>query len=532
MHDQTEIKATGSRSGAITDRLVECAEHTALIICDMTEPDTIILNVSPGTEQLSGFSRAELIGHSALSFLHQEIRDEYRRIRKKLIEHGKGITTHVQVCKRNGKHFPAQMTLDPLRDQQDHIVGILITLVDISQEAKSTTILQHSQDNFKLLFNKINDFLFVASKTGKLLHWNTAIETRLHYTPEQLSTFHIADLHPTERHDQAVQAFREMVAGSRNSAFLPLQTAEGELIPTEIRTVYGQWNNEDAIFGLSRDISKQLQAEEQLWHYRERLEELVEHRTQQLQKLNENLEKEIIEHKRTEQALKNGREALRALSARLQNVREDERTNIARTIHDELGSALTGLKMDIAWLERKFAAEPPEHIRHRTSEMQTDIDQTIQLVRKLSTELRPGVLDTVGLIGAMEWQTEEFKKRTNARCVLKLQENIQLDPERATAIFRIFQEILTNITRHAEASSVRITAEEHETALVLEVTDNGKGMSKEQITGPEAIGILGMRERAHVFGGDIKISSIPAKGTTISVRIPLSPDISTTGKIS
>lgn len=235
---------------------------------------------------------------------------------------------------------------------------------------------------------------------------------------------------------------------------------------------------------------------------------------------------DITERKRAEEQLKNSREKLRALSAHLQSVREEERTRIAREIHDELGQELTGLKIDLSWLAKRLSEQSHTTTRavllDKIKSMSESIDTTIQSVRRISSELRPGVLDAFGLTAAIEWQTQEFQNRTGINCEHTLpSENIVLEQDRSTAMFRIFQEILTNVARHADATRVNLSMKQDAGDLVLEMRDNGRGITEAEISDNQSLGLLGMRERALLLGGEINISGIQGKGTEVTVRIPL-----------
>jgi PAS domain S-box-containing protein len=230
---------------------------------------------------------------------------------------------------------------------------------------------------------------------------------------------------------------------------------------------------------------------------------------------------DITERKQTEAQLNRSFGQLRALAARLQSVREEERSNVAREIHDELGQALTAIKIELTSLLFEW---PSEHKpSKRVASITGLVDQTIQSVRKISTELRPGILDALGLVAAVEWAAEDFETRTGTRCRVDTpKEPLQISPERATAIFRIFQETLTNITRHADATEVRVRLARENHSLILDVQDNGVGVSEEQLSAGESLGILGMRERALLLGGEFLVSGAPNQGTRVQVRVPLS----------
>jgi PAS domain S-box-containing protein len=229
---------------------------------------------------------------------------------------------------------------------------------------------------------------------------------------------------------------------------------------------------------------------------------------------------DITDRKKAEDDLKDSYEQLRNLSEHLQSIREEERTNIAREIHDELGQALTVLKIDISMIGNKLY---PDHkpLVEKTASMMERIDDTIQVVKKICTELRPTVLDHFGLSAAIEWQAEDFQKRTGINCKVSFHpEDIVLDQDISIVIFRIFQEALTNIMRHADATEVKASLKAKDGMITLEVIDNGKGITEEEITNSSSFGLLGIRERVNFLGGNVTISGISNKGTAIKVTIP------------
>ena len=235
----------------------------------------------------------------------------------------------------------------------------------------------------------------------------------------------------------------------------------------------------------------------------------------------ERLEQRQAESDRAAREIRHSREQLRNLSAHLQSVREEERTRMAREIHDELGQSLTALKMDVSWLNKRLP-EVDEGFKSKLSSMEEVIDRTIQTVQKLSGELRPGILDDLGLAAAIEWQGEEFENRTGVQCEVALShEESVLTIEQSTTMFRIFQETLTNVIRHAQATKVEVRLMEQKGSIVLEVSDNGRGITEAEISDPKAFGLIGMRERVDFMGGEITIAGSPGKGTRIMVILPL-----------
>lgn len=268
------------------------------------------------------------------------------------------------------------------------------------------------------------------------------------------------------------------------------------------------------------------QSEKALKKAKDELEMKVEERTAELRKANKQLLAEIAERRRAEEELKNLHKQLRALAARLQSIREEERKQIAREVHDELGQALTGLKIDISWLTSRLSEAGVKARRHllldKIQSMSNLIDMTIKTVRRIATELRPGVLDDLGLVAAIEWQAQDFQKRTGIKCEFTPSvEDISLDQDRSTAVFRIFQETLTNIARHANATRINTRLRKDDGNIMLEVEDNGRGITEKEISDSKSLGLLGMKERAFLFGGKVNIIGHLKKGTIVTVLIPL-----------
>ena len=215
-------------------------------------------------------------------------------------------------------------------------------------------------------------------------------------------------------------------------------------------------------------------------------------------------------------------EALRALSAKLRSAREEEGTRIAREIHDELGGALTGLKWDLERIDTLLTTSADDSLHQRIGSMTTTIETIITTIRRIASELRPGVLDDLGLVAAIEWQVEQFQARTGLKCHwTNTAEEIELDREKSTAVFRILQEILTNVLRHAHATNLYVKLSRTRHHLELEVKDDGCGITQSQRINARSLGLLGMKERALLVGGEVDITGEKGQGTTVLVRVPL-----------
>jgi PAS domain S-box-containing protein len=229
---------------------------------------------------------------------------------------------------------------------------------------------------------------------------------------------------------------------------------------------------------------------------------------------------DITERKSAEAALRKSQEELNRLYQQVRSAREQERKRIAREIHDELGQNLTVLKIDLAWLEKRLpAGSNPLGIK--IAAMNHILEATLQTVQRVSAELRPGILDALGLAAAVDWYVRDFEKRAEIQCDLAIEPyEINADPAMATDIFRILQEALTNVTRHSQANWARVHLKQTPEGILLAVSDNGIGISEQQSSNPTSLGLLGMRERVATLGGSLEITGLPGEGTTVRISIP------------
>lgn len=234
--------------------------------------------------------------------------------------------------------------------------------------------------------------------------------------------------------------------------------------------------------------------------------------------------RDMTERRQIERDVRMSRARLRNLAERLHSVREEERTAIAREIHDQLGQAMTAVKMDLVWLLEKVPF-PPGPVRERASAMQSLVDSILEMVRRLSAQLRPAILDDLGLEAAIEWQVEEFAKRTECDSRLELHASgLEPDRRRDIVAFRILQESLTNIARHAEATRIEVTLTVDGSRLLMMVKDNGRGITEEQVSDTRSLGVIGMRERAGSLGGRVHLTPAQGGGTLVTLNLPLSPE--------
>ncbi len=298
-----------------------------------------------------------------------------------------------------------------------------------------------------------------------------------------------------------------------------LKKFDGRVFLAEVTMTAIPSKGKDLFCVVLRDMTAWKKAEKASLKAKHDIEERVEERTSELAALNQELIEEL--QIRKGKATEKFKEELSHLSEHLERAREVERTHIAREIHDELGQSLSALKIDVTCLGESL---PESHgfLREQTRAMAEKIDGAIQTVRRICSELRPPILEHFGLPAAIEWHLEDFQKRTGICCTTEIDPEIsKIEKELATILFRIFQEAMTNILRHAGATTVNVVLKNEAHHLVLQVIDNGRGVSKEEISSPRSFGIIGIRERVRFWGGQSAFVGIPNRGTTVTISIPL-----------
>jgi len=400
-----------------------------------------------------------------------------------------------------------------------------VVFENVTDQRRSERALRESEERFRLLVQGVQEYgIFHLDPSGNVVSWNAGAARLMGYRAEEIVGKHISVFYPKDdvengmpesnlaeasRAGQAEEeGWRVRKDGSRFWANVLLTALRGG------QRGYAQ---------LTRDMTERREREEALTRAKELLELRVEQRAAVLTRVNEELRVEIAERRHAEEQFKETLDQLRALAARLQSVREEERASIAREIHDELGQACTAMKMDLALIGHKITRRQTQ-LRAKIESSMRLVDDMIVTLRRIASDLRPRTLDDLGLAAALEWQGQEFEKRTGIKCHLVLpQEPLNLDPERSTAIFRIFQESLTNVTRHAQATGVDATLEIAEDQLIFRVHDNGKGFDPEEAKAKKSLGLVGMQERALLLQGEVRIEGIPGSGTTMILRIPLLP---------
>lgn len=363
----------------------------------------------------------------------------------------------------------------------------LSIIKDITERKRSEIELKESEQKFKMLFNSANDAVFVTQiepgKTfGDFIEVNEVACKQLGYLKEEfLQLSPSAIIHPKSIED--FNKYTKILLNEGHVIYdILLRAKDKKIIPAEVNSHLFIYKEKLTILSIARDIT---------------------------------------ERKISEENLKRTTKLLRELAAHLQSVREEERTLIAREIHDELGQVLLVLKIKLKLINKKLPNDLLV-VKEELDEVINMIDASVESVHKISSKLRPNILDELGLIAAIEWQINEFEKLTNIKCSHVLpRKEIAIDKDRQTVIFRILQEALTNVARHSGADKVQINLFTHQSKLILEIKDNGKGITKEQISDVKSLGIHGMEERVMIFGGSFMIEGFAGKGTTLKIEIPI-----------
>jgi len=359
--------------------------------------------------------------------------------------------------------------------------GLSVYFKDITESKQYEDALKHSADKYRMLFESnplsmwvfdLETFLIIDVNHAAILHYG--------YSREEFLSMTIQQIRPPEDKESVIAFSQKNIEGIRHAGVWRHIRKDRSIILVEVTSHDILYQDKHSRLILANDVTAKINAEQHLLA---------------------------------------SNEQLRKLSARMETLREEERKHIAREIHDELGQMITGLKMDIVWLQKNLPQSTPE-IQSKLKDSTELINSSIKTVRKIATELRPSILDDLGLIAALEWLSSDFQKKTGLTCIFNnYAGELRLGMPVQTALFRIYQESLTNIMRHSNATLVNTSMSIDENFVTLKIQDNGKGFDTHQQK--ETLGLLGMKERASIINGTFTVSSTPEKGTIVSVNVPL-----------
>jgi len=437
-----------------------------------------------------GLSLEDVLGWGWGPTIHPEDRPRSIDHWRSTIASGQAGENELRVRRADGVYRWILGRFVPLRDESGKIIKWYGVSTDIEERKRAEDVLRRSEDRIRLIIDTIPIMAWSVRPDGTV---DFLSQRWLDYSGlsfEQYIENPMGPIHPEDIPRVMEKWNAAMAAGNPYEELMRLQRADGEyrwfLVRTDpLRDESGKivkW------YGVSTDINDRKCAEEQL-------------------------------RATTEQ--------LRALSASLQSAKEEEGTRIARELHDELGGVLTSLKWDLEAFDRTISESGDQSqlqvLREKIQTMLRLAETTISTIRRISSELRPSVLDDLGLVEAIEWQAREFEARTGIAVHYEGSvARLDLSEQQTTAIFRIFQEALTNILRHAQATSVDITTKKQGGEFTLRVSDNGRGISEDDKSRLQSLGLLGMQERAHLIGAEIEITGVEGEGTMIILRVPIS----------
>lgn len=419
-------------------------------------------------------------GRSILEYTPSERRDIINATYSNVLQ-GKTEESELSFPDPEGSTKIFSIKYKPAKNDSGEVIGVFVTCSDVTERKKAEEQIYIEKYFSDSVINSLPGIFYLYDREGRFARWNKNFETISGYSNEDVSKMHPLDFYNVDEKEIARKKIENAFAGGNEEVVAHFYTKDKKKIPYYFNARKISFDGVDYLIGIGIDITEQARAEEELIAYTKEIKKLTAH---------------------------------------LQQVREEERTRIAREIHDELGQQLTGLKMDVEWVAKKVSSNSA--VSEKITEMISLIDQTVVTIRRIVSELRPGVLDDLGLVAALEWQCKEFEKRTGIRCESDIKlEDLTFGKDLSINLFRIYQEALTNIARHAKATLVTTVLEEVDDHLVLTIKDNGVGFDNGKGTPDNSWGVVGMRERAAIFKGELKIESSLHKGTVVSIRIPL-----------
>ena len=460
----------------------------------MLGPDGILLEMNPaGLRMVEADSLEQVRNQCVYSLVVPEHRSAFRDLTERVFQ-GESGTLHFQIVGLKGGRRWLETHASPLPDSSGRVHALLGITRDITEQKEAEEKLRASEQRLMSIYNTVADVIFHLVVEGehsyRFASINPAFSRVTGLSPDAVVGKSIADVIPESSLALVLQNYRRAIEQKAIVRWEETSDyAAGSVVGgVSVAPVFDEAGRCTHLVGSVHDIT---------------------------------------DRKRVEEELMESQRQLRSLAAQLRTAREEEAMRISREIHDQLGQALTGLRMDIEMVQNFCRAGTPPGARmeaeHRLQKMTAAIDDTISLARRVSAELRPPLLDALGLTAALEWEAREFEARSSIFCNISLPpDEPRISRECATVVFRIFQELLTNIARHAQASEISIAFVANETGATLTVQDDGVGFDPSGAR-PGGLGMIGMHERARAGGLSLKVKSTPGEGTTAVVGIPAGP---------
>jgi PAS domain S-box-containing protein len=489
--DITERKQMEAALRETKERFSKAFHGNPIPIGITTVAEGRFIDVNDSLLRLYGYHRDEVIGRTSVELKmarNPSDRDGLvQRLRKQGILHNVEHTFWT----KSGELRQGDTSLELITLKGEPC--ILALTLDITERKRTEEALQKERDFIAAVIDTVDCLVVVLDRQGHIIRFNRACEQLSGYSFDEVKGSSYIDLLLMPEERKVVKAVFEDICS-------------------------GQFPNTYKNHWLTRDGSRRLIA----WSNTALLN------IEGAVKYVIGTGVDITEQQQSEESLRQSREQLRALAARQESALEAERSHISREIHDQLGQAFSALKMDLWWLNDRLPTAPEEELHHKMTAMSQLIDTSIRTVRDIATDLRPAMLDDLGLEPAIEAHAQRFEERTGISCAFTSRgDDLALTGQQATVVFRILQEALTNVARHAGATHVDVRLQQQAGNLLVEITDDGRGITPAEITNLRSLGLLGMRERAHLIGGVIEFESHAmrsqggSQGTTVTIRIPL-----------
>ncbi|MFN8493194.1 MAG: PAS domain S-box protein [Caldilineaceae bacterium] len=458
-----------------------------LIGMAITSPTKGLLEINDQLCAILGYERHELLRMTWVDLTHpDDLANDVAHFNRVMMGEIDGYSIDKRFIRKDEQVIDATISVKCLRCPDGSVDYFIALMQDITARKQAEAQLKFQANALA----QVNDAVITVNNEQRITYWNAGAERLYGYTDSEalgqpLST---------------ITAYRWIKPADEVAAYATLRTT-------------GVWHGESI-------------------HRKKNGEEIFVESTVNIFKEDNKpvgtlaVIRDITERKQVEEKLRQSSELSRAFSAKLSSAREEERAHIARELHDELGSVLTRLKWDLEEIH-KLSLDPgcttnAVPLQAKVEDMLRQIDTTVNMVKQLASELRPSILDDLGLVAAIEWQAQQFQTRTGIVCkVSPAVETVNLTWAQATAVFRILQEALTNVLRHAQATSVNILIKTELETFILEIRDNVRGITEMEKMAAQSLGLLGMRERVTLIGGKIKITGVAKQGTLIVVHVPL-----------
>ena len=490
-NDITDIKraeAALRHSEKQLQQIIDGAPETMVFLKDL---EGRFITINSPLEKMLGVTRDEIRGKTDYDIITRDRADLYRAHDRQVMATGQPILVEETALLADGQEHIFLASKFPLFDADGKPYAVCAISVDITDRRRAEQSIRKSEERLRMQMDRMPIGCIVFDRHNCFNQLNPAAEHILGYTATELRGQHANVIVPETLRPQVESIMRRLAEGDMTAHSV------NENLTRNGATILCQWTNTPLRDGAGNFIGFL------------------------------SMVQDITERKRAEDALlRSEKEAfqrgqLRALAEKTRQVREEERKRVARDLHDDLGQLLTAIKMDLTWTKRHLTGAKGE-VQDRLARSIEMVGDGVNSVRRICSGLRPGVLDDLGLPAAIEWEAGEFASRTGIDCeVILPSSDLHVDSEVSTTIFRIFQECLTNVMRHAQARSVRVSLAAEDGNLSLIVQDDGVGFQESNASNPMgSLGILGMKERAQACGGEVIIASSPGNGTTVAIRVP------------